>query len=105
MSKTALTEIQIQRQILDYLALKKIFAIRINIGGVRRNGKWCPSPNVTKGVSDILVLHQGVLTAIEVKRPGGKISEDQIDFLNKIIHHGGKTLIAWSLEDVVNLFG
>lgn len=54
------------------------------------------------GVSDILgFFHKtGRILAIEVKRPGGKISPDQLSFINEVNEGGGLAFIAYSVEDV-----
>lgn len=91
-----------------------------------RGGKWTPSPNTTKGVSDIvaikptplLVMVQnlkdlsphitenfgGKFVAIEVKRPGGKVSADQSAFLEGVRAAGGIGIVAYSVKDVQAVF-
>ena len=124
-----MNEIEIQRQILDYLTLKHIFHMRVNTGGLMRNGVWCPSPNTTKGASDILAIKSlkycrpkngdvskaimlgevdnftmGQFVAIEVKRPNGKLSKDQKRFLDEVEKAGGMAIVAYSLDDVRKVF-
>ena len=93
-------EVETQRQILTWLKLKGIFAFRVNTGGLRRNGKWVPSPTITKGTADIIALHNARFIAIEVKRIGGKLSDDQVEFLKGVTASGGLAIVAYSLNDV-----
>jgi hypothetical protein len=88
------------KSILTYLRLKQVCAFRINNGGVFRNGRWCPSPNQTKGVADILGIHNSKPIAIEVKAKGGKLSADQIVFATQWQAAGGFYCTAYSVEDV-----
>ena len=93
-------ETLILRQILDYLKARKVFAFRVNNGGIMRNGRWTPSPNQTKGVSDIIGIYQGQPIAIEVKAPKGKLSKDQERFLADWHEQGGSLCVARSVKDV-----
>ncbi len=92
----------IQRAILEYLAWRGVFVFRVNQQGVPLHdgsGRYRPSP--TRGVSDILgVLKGGRFLAIEVKRPGGRATPDQLQFLTRISQEGGLAFVATSVEDV-----
>lgn len=92
-------ESDIQRDILQYLKKAGIFHWRTpNLTyGKRKN-------IVTKGVADILALFAGKLVAIEVKKPGGILSEDQKTFHAEILRNGGLSLIAYSTQDAVTFF-
>lgn len=54
------------------------------------------------GSADILGILKpsGRFLAIEVKKPGGKPSEEQIAFLCAIRDAGGVAIVAQSLDDV-----
>ena len=112
-----LTETQIQKQIITYLKLKRVFHFRINTGGLIRRGIWCPSPNVTKGCPDIVTVFnrnpdpfmgistpdgvtKGILVAIEVKSAKGKQSPDQKKFQIGLEASGGVYLLVRSLDEV-----
>ncbi len=67
-------ESEIQKQIIDLLKLKRyvVFKHR-NVGIMKPNGSYVPLAFGEKGISDIIACSpQGVFTAIEVKRLGGK---------------------------------
>lgn len=54
------------------------------------------------GIADILgVLPGGRFLAIEVKRPGSRLTVDQDAFLGKINASGGLAFMASSLEEVI----
>lgn len=53
------------------------------------------------GSSDILgIMTGGRFLAIEVKKPGGKLSEAQRDFIEDINIRGGLAFMATCIEDV-----
>lgn len=97
-----LLESDIQRTILDWLCLHRIFHWRNNVGAFKGEygGKnrfirfgWPGSP-------DIFVINRGRILGIEVKGPRGKQSPQQKEFANGFAHAGGIYILARSLEDV-----
>lgn len=60
-----------------------------------------------RGCSDLLgQLKDGRLLAVECKRPkGGKITPEQVHFLDMVNDHGGVAFVATSLHDVINNLG
>ena len=66
--------------------------------GVKR---WRAMPKYTpKGLPDITVIYEGRYYAIEVKRPGCFLSDDQIDMSSKIILCGGVYCVMHSVDDI-----
>lgn len=57
-------------------------------------------PYRLKGASDLLGIWRGRFLAIEVKRPGGKLTDDQVRFLAMINQAGGVAFKAESIRDV-----
>jgi len=56
------------------------------------------------GVSDILVCHNGMFMALEIKRYSNSVvSDDQKRFINEVIHAGGIGAIVTSIDDVRNV--
>lgn len=54
------------------------------------------------GMPDVLgQLPGGRLLAIEVKRPSGKVTDDQAAFLEKAGHYGALAFVARSVDDVL----
>lgn len=54
-----------------------------------------------KGVSDILGIYKARFLAIEVKRPGNKLTDAQVKFLKEVSDNGGIALVAHSTEEVI----
>jgi len=50
------------------------------------------------GTSDIIIIHKGMAYCLEVKKPGGKQSKDQILFMRNVIASGGRYEIVYSLD-------
>jgi len=96
-----LKETDIQKAILDYLSVKRIFHWRQNngaiydpkIGGYR-------SHTGMKGVPDIICVIDGQFVGIEVKGPRGRQSADQKIFERRLIENGGKYILAKSVTDI-----
>src|SRR5262245_42259025 len=98
-------EADLQRTILDYLAIKGNFAIRVNTQGVPlwdRSGFKGLRPSPMRGVSDILGVQKGTgrFFAIEAKDKYQKPTFEQLQFLEEVRKRGGIGIVAWSLEDV-----
>jgi hypothetical protein len=97
-------ETDIQGSICDYLALKRYFFWRTNTTPIfdsRRKAFRAMPKYARKGVSDILLLKEGILHAIEVKTDKGMLSFDQKQFQDDVEAHGGIYLITHSIDDVV----
>lgn len=109
-------ERDIQRAILDYLAAKKVFAIRMNTGAMHaeHNGKRRFLKFGVPGCADILAFPEAIMRDwkhytqplwIECKAPKGKQSELQKSFQQQVEAEGHKYLIARSLDDVIAVIG
>ncbi len=98
----------LERDVLKAIikALRKhpnVVRVERNQSGVFREGKrWI---NVgSKGKADLTVyLRDGRYAEIEVKRPGGKVSEAQFKRMYAIRAAGGLAGIAESVEDAFNI--
>ena len=85
----------IQRQVLDFLALKNIFCWRANNISVKGR-----SFNGLKGVPDIIcILNGGGFLGIEVKSLKGKRSDVQKTFELNCVERGGLYLLVRSIDD------
>ncbi len=102
-------EKDIQRQILDYLALRGIPAWRVNSGamvGEYKGKKRFMRMNGKPGMSDICgVIPGGRALFIEVKRPGRLATVEQTWFLNEMDAAGALAFVAWSVADVEKALG
>lgn len=53
-----------------------------------------------KGIPDLVAIRDGVTVWLEVKKPGGKLSDYQQAWRDDCLAHGGKWMLAMSVEDV-----
>lgn len=89
--KTKIREKDVTKAIREYLTAKRIFHWK-NWAGL----------GSTKGVPDILgVLPGGRALMIEIKRPNGKVSDAQANFVSNARDMGALAFFAWSVEDVI----
>lgn len=96
-------EKEIQKEIMEWLNNNNVFHYRQNSGVFFINGRMIRA-GVT-GISDIVgVLNGGVAFYIEVKKYGGKVSENQKSFLERAKNAGAITVVAYCLDDVKKVF-
>lgn len=96
-------EREVLKQCRDYLRLRGFLVIRINSGaqvGEYKGKKRFIRFNDTNGVSDLLALRDSTVIFIEVKRPGGKLSDHQAAFLDDVRRHGGVGICVSSVDDL-----
>ena len=93
-------ESDIQRGIMDYLRIKKIFCWKNSTVGIHKaNGSFIPAQMT--GIADILgILPDGRFLAIEVKRKWNKTTPNQDLFLDNIKKNNGIALVAYSIDDI-----
>jgi hypothetical protein len=96
------SEKEIEHQILDWINRQEhCFAWKINNVGVWDEARKCyrkpNSPFIINGVSDIVGAYRGFIFCIEVKKPGGKRSDEQKAFIKKIQTIGGFACFSESL--------
>jgi hypothetical protein len=106
-------ESHIQKQILDYLSLRRIFHYRNNSGAfkseyTKKNGekKTGYVQYGAVGSPDIVCVFKGQYVGIEVKGQDAKgkwgvQSADQKAFQDNLEAAGGKYILAMSVEDVI----
>ena len=95
-----MTEVQIQRAVLDALHSLGITCWR-NQAGTARNGRTHLAP---AGTPDIIgYLPGGRMLAIEVKAAKGKPSEEQLNWLRHAESQGVICGIARSAQDAINI--
>ena len=105
MKKGKPSEKAIETQILTYLSYRPdCFAWKNNTTGIYDSSKGVYRNNRNKfaitGVADILGVHMGRILCIEVKKPGGKLSQAQENFLKRIKECGGIAGMATCVNDV-----
>ena len=89
---------------LEYLQRKRIFHYRNNSGArvLFYKGKRRFLRFGAVGSPDIVCVINGQYVGIEVKGDDGKQSEHQKSFQENLEKSGGKYILTYSLEDVIN---
>jgi hypothetical protein len=93
-------ESEVQKQILDYLALKGIFHYRNNSGAFVDSQKHFYRFGA-KGSPDIICIIKGRYVGLEVKTPKGKLSDDQIAFHRNLMAADGIVFTVRSLDEAI----
>ena len=93
------------RACLDFLEIKQIVAWRSNTVGIYDAKRGSFRPNAGRnGIADILgCLPGGRFLAIECKAGRGKLSAAQVEFQRDIIRAGGLHIVAYRVEDVIEV--
>ena len=97
-------EKDIQKTIIEWLSLKRIFFYRNNSGMVfmaNRDGTKRAMRVGAVGSPDLVCVLGGRYIGIECKKKGGKMSDSQHIFKEKLEKSGGKYILAFSLDDVI----
>lgn len=94
-------ELDVQRQILDYLKLRRVFHYRNNSGAFMDSQKHFYRFGA-QGSPDIICVINGQYVGIEVKAPKGKQSDHQKEFQKHLEASGGKYVLAYDLNDVID---
>ena len=94
-------ESDIQREILQFLSFSGVPALRVNSGRV-----WVGQRRILKfgdeGFPDLLAWPgKGITLAIEVKRPGERLSPAQAEWALLLKTKGIHYMVARSVEEVV----
>ena len=98
-------ESDIQRGIIDYLQLRGFIALKYNSTQYgQRDGKSFAFTSGRPGVSDIIACSPtGRFLAAEVKRPGGKPTDAQVDFIREVSSKHGIAAVVYSIGDIIKL--
>lgn len=69
-------------------------------GGLRskREAALLKAMGVRAGVADLILFHGGKLYALEIKAPGGRVTEAQLQFLSDIDRAGAFTALPVGLD-------
>lgn len=95
--------------VIRYLGLRGFFVWRQNQGamsGVHKGRKWFVRFAHVAGISDVIgIAPDGRFVAIECKIAPNKPTEEQKQFLREVARLGGIVLLAYSIDDVVEMVG
>ena len=94
-------EADVMKVVTDVLNVYNLLYTRNTIGGVTIKGQYVHFG--TAGWSDIIgMTHDGKFLAVEVKRPGGNLSEKQKAFLDRVNAENGIGIVVDSVESLLN---
>jgi hypothetical protein len=100
----AVKEKAIENSILSFLKLHGIFCFKVESQGTydAKLGRYRMKHSIHRmlGVADIIAIIDGQFIAIEVKSASGRLSEHQKRFMFEVMRHGGRAIVARSVEDV-----
>jgi VRR-NUC domain len=93
----------IQRAVFQHIKLRGVpglVAIHVPNGGYRRptEARIMKSLGVTAGVPDLLLWHDGKAFAMELKAAAGRITEAQLEMLNRLSEAGVFTCVCHGLD-------
>lgn len=98
-----MTEHDIQNTIRLELSKLGWLTFRVNVGKVKMEDGRIFDTGLPPGFSDLIAFKDGTTIFIEVKKPGGRPSKNQLNFKQKMEQNGFKAIIAYSFEDVKNM--
>jgi hypothetical protein len=100
-----MSEHEIQKAIVQYLALKNLCYFAVPNGGHRHIvvASKLKAEGVRSGVPDIALIHQGHYYGIEVKTLKGRLSDSQKTMIQLIHDKGGLVGVVRSVKDTINL--
>ena len=107
----SLSEADIQSQVVEYVSLLAaqcgfIFFTCSNEGTDRANPARLAKlkrMGLRPGVADLVFVKEGRAYFLEMKKPGGKQSENQIDFQLDCAMVGAQYAVAWSFEEAIKI--
>jgi len=104
--RRAQPEQQIQRALCDHLRLRAkrgVLWLHPANGGLRnpREAARFKRIGVLPGASDLLLWHEGNAFALELKAPGGRLSDAQKQFLAAFNEAGGHSACAEGIDDAI----
>jgi len=74
---------------------------KINAKGIAIQGARLKGLGWRSGVSDIIAVHDGKIFALELKAPGGRPTEAQLEFIDDMRNAGAFTCIAEGLDEAI----
>jgi hypothetical protein len=103
MSRRNNPEAQIQRAVVQHLKTRGVAGLvffHVPNGGSRGRVEAAifKAMGVRAGVSDLILVHAGKIFALELKAPGGRASEAQMEFLSDIDRAGAYTAMPTGLD-------
>jgi hypothetical protein len=95
-----MTEHDIQNIIRLELSKLGWITFRVNVGKVKMEDGRYFDTGLPAGFSDLIAFKDGQTIFIEVKKPGGRPSKNQLNFKKRMENNGFKAIIAYDFKDV-----
>ncbi len=99
MGSHALTEAEIQKAVFAQLAARS--SPGVEYWHVPHNQTSRRHSGYRAGVSDINAVHRGKFYALELKKTGGRASQEQLEFVAAINTAGGYACVAEGLDEAL----
>src|SRR5262245_48442810 len=101
------TEHQLHLAIVDHLRWRGVpdcFAFHCPNGGYRRpvEAALLKAMGVVAGVPDLLLLREGRLRGMEIKRPGGRLSADQVICHEQMRKAGAEITTVYDVDEALD---
>lgn len=98
------SEANIQNDILVALSKAGATVWRNNTGALQDKTGRLVRYGLCKGSSDIIgICPDGRFLAVEVKKTTGRVTEDQVRFIDAVRAKGGRSGVARSVEDALRI--
>lgn len=98
-----MTEQDIMNSIRIKLSELGFTVFRANVGKFKlADGRWF-DVGLPTGFSDLFAVKDGKIYFIEVKKPGGKVRTEQVNFIKQMQQKGCVAGVVYSVEEAVEL--
>ena len=91
-------ETDIQRDVIVYLNTMGFLVWRNHLQGIKVNGRRIKNPNA--GQPDVWAVRRGRLLGIEVKTEDGRLSDDQIAWIERAQKYSVPIIIVHSISEL-----
>ena len=102
-----MTEAEIHRAVIEHIELRGVAGlVYFHVPNAPRSaisGRKLKDMGMRSGVSDLIMLHQGVAYALELKSEGGHLSPQQRRFLADWQYAGGKAHVSRGLDEALGI--
>ena len=100
------SEAQVHAAVVAHLRLRAkpgVLWLHVPMGGARdaKTGAMLKRMGALAGASDLLLWHNGNSFALEIKAPGGRLSEAQLNFIARFNEAGGHSAVAIGVDRAV----
>lgn len=102
-------ESEIQKTVIDILNKRGILVIRVNQGGVKKGNRYytfisyfAEGKNITKGISDLIVITKEKVIFWELKAINGKLRDTQETFMKHLNGTSGVFKVTYGEKEALD---